>query len=65
MRACNNACLWAHLPHFVERPILGRNGGAMTLTDMEVAARLQACVLNFATRSAPDLADMWPRFELG
>ena len=58
----DNACLWAHLPHFVERPILKRKGGAMTPADIEVAARLQGCVLRFAGSGAPDAAEVWPSF---
>src|SRR5262249_4900103 len=61
----DNACLWAHLPNFVERPILKRQGGAMTLTDIEVAARLQASVLRFVTSGAPDTTDIWPQFARG
>jgi para-nitrobenzyl esterase len=60
----DNACLWAHPPHFVERPILKRKGGVMTSADIDVAARLQACVLRFVTSGAPDAADVWPRFAL-
>jgi para-nitrobenzyl esterase len=58
----DNACLWAHLPRFVERPILRRPGGAMTPADIEVATRLQGCVLRFVTSGAPDAADVWPSF---
>jgi para-nitrobenzyl esterase len=61
----DNACLWAHLPRFVARPILKRKGGAMTLTDIEVAARLQASVLRFVTSGAPDTTEIWPQFLLG
>jgi para-nitrobenzyl esterase len=61
----DNACLWAHLPDFVDRPILRRRGGAMTLTDVEVAARLQASVLRFVVDGVPDEAKLWPRFETG
>jgi para-nitrobenzyl esterase len=60
----DNACLWAHLPHFVDRPILKRKGGAMRLADIEVAARLQASVLRFVTSGTPELAGVWPRFVL-
>ena len=58
----DNACLWAHLPAFVERPILKRAGGPMTLADIEVAARLQACVLRFARNGQPDDPMRWPAF---
>jgi para-nitrobenzyl esterase len=58
----DNACLWAHLPDFVDRPILKRKGGPMTLDDVEVAARFQADVLRFVTTGVPDAAEAWPRF---
>jgi len=58
----DNACLWAHLPAFVERPILKRAGGPMTLADIEVAARLQACVLCFVHEGRPDGPTRWPAF---
>ncbi|WP_407155099.1 carboxylesterase/lipase family protein [Bradyrhizobium sp. STM 3557] len=58
----DNACLWAHPPTFLDRPILGRAGGPMTLADIEVAARLQACVLRFARNGQPDDATHWPSF---
>ncbi|UPK37379.1 carboxylesterase family protein [Bradyrhizobium sp. 186] len=61
----DNACLWAHLPDFIDRPILRRKGGPMTPADIDVAARLQAGVLRFVTTGIPDLADAWPRFEPG
>ncbi|PIT02892.1 carboxylesterase [Bradyrhizobium nitroreducens] len=58
----DNACLWAHLPDFIDRPILKRKGGPMTSGDVEVAARFQADVLRFVTTGRPDVADAWPRF---
>jgi para-nitrobenzyl esterase len=58
----DNACLWAHLPHFIDRPILRRKGGMMTPADIEVAARLQACVLRFAATGSPDADEAWPKF---
>ena len=61
----DNACLWAHLPDFVERPVLGRAGGAMTADDIEVATRLQTGVLRFATEGRPADETIWPRFEPG
>jgi para-nitrobenzyl esterase len=42
--------------------VLGRQGGPMTLTDIEVAARLQSCLLRFVTSGAPDTAELWPAF---
>ena len=59
----DNACLWAHPPDFIDRPILKRKGGPMTPEDIEVAARFQASVLRFVTSGAPDIAEAWPRFE--
>ncbi len=61
----DNACLWAHPPQFVERPVLRRKGGPMTPVDVELAARLQAGVLRFVRSGAPDAAELWPRFEPG
>lgn len=60
----DNACLWAHLPDFVDRPILRRKGGPMTPADIDVAARFQAGVLRFVTTGIPDVAEAWPRFAL-
>ncbi|OAF02548.1 carboxylesterase [Bradyrhizobium centrolobii] len=60
----DNACLWAHLPGFIDRPILRRKGGPMTPTDVEVAARFQASVLRFVATGVPDVADVWPQFRL-
>ncbi len=59
----DNACLWAHLPDFIDRPILKRKGGPMTPADIDVAARFQASLLRFVTSGAPDIAEAWPRFE--
>jgi len=59
----DNACLWAHLPDFIDRPILKRKGGPMTPADIDVAARLQAGVLRFVTTGVPDASDLWPQFR--
>jgi para-nitrobenzyl esterase len=59
----DNACLWAHLPEFVDRPILGRRGGPMTGADLEVTARFQQGVLRFVATGAPDTPEAWPAFE--
>ncbi|MGV7219306.1 carboxylesterase/lipase family protein [Bradyrhizobium sp. UFLA05-112] len=61
----DNACVWAHFPDFVDRPILRRKGGPMTPGDIEVATRLQAAMLRFIATGAPETSDVWPRFELG
>jgi para-nitrobenzyl esterase len=58
----DNACLWAHPPAFVDRPVLKRAGGPMTPADIDVAARLQACVLRFVHEGRPDDATHWPGF---
>lgn len=59
----DNACLWAHLPEFIDRPILKRKGGPMTPADIDVAARFQTSLLRFVTSGEPDVAQAWPRFE--
>ncbi|QOZ56017.1 carboxylesterase/lipase family protein [Bradyrhizobium sp. CCBAU 53338] len=59
----DNACLWAHLPEFIDRPILKRKGGPMTPADIDVAARFQTSLLRFVTSGAPDIVEAWPRFE--
>lgn len=59
----DNACLWAHLPDFIDRPILKRKGGPMTPADIDVAARFQTGLLRFVTSGQPDVTEAWPRFE--
>jgi para-nitrobenzyl esterase len=59
----DNACLWAHLPDFIDRPILKRKGGPMTPADIDVAARFQSSLLRFVTTGVPDVAEAWPPFE--
>ncbi|MBR0819481.1 carboxylesterase/lipase family protein [Bradyrhizobium liaoningense] len=61
----DNACLWAHLPGFIDRPILKRKGGPMTPADIDVAARFQASLLRFVTTGVPDVEQAWPRFAPG
>ncbi|KGT81281.1 carboxylesterase [Bradyrhizobium japonicum] len=61
----DNACLWAHLPDFIDRPILKRKGGPMTPADIDVAARFQASLLRFVTTGVPDVEQAWPRFASG
>lgn len=36
----DNACLWTHPPRFVERPLLGRPGAAMSAADRAVTEEL-------------------------
>ncbi len=59
----DNACLWSHPPNFLFRPILDRKGGPMTLTDIEVASRLQSCLLRFLASGVPDATELWPAFD--
>lgn len=59
----DNACLWAHLPNFIDRPILKRKGGPMTPADIDVAARFQTSLLRFVTTGLPEVAEAWPQFE--
>ncbi|WP_441238134.1 carboxylesterase/lipase family protein [Bradyrhizobium sp. 930_D9_N1_4] len=61
----DNACLWAHLPEFIDRPILKRKGGPMTPADIDVAARFQDNLLRFVTTGMPDVTEAWPRFATG
>ncbi|NEK56365.1 carboxylesterase/lipase family protein [Geodermatophilus sabuli] len=49
----DNACLWAHPPRFVARPLLARPGGDMTPADLAVTAALQAAVLRTVTTGTP------------
>jgi para-nitrobenzyl esterase len=51
----DNACLWAHLPEFIDRPVLKRAGGPMTLADIEVAARLQRASCALPRAAGPTL----------
>jgi para-nitrobenzyl esterase len=63
----DNACLWAHPPRFVERPLLGRPGAQMTSVDLEVTRALQDAVLGMVRVGSPAagaLAD-WPTYEPG
>ncbi|WP_448624185.1 carboxylesterase family protein [Geodermatophilus sp. URMC 64] len=61
----DNACLWAHPPRFLERPLLLRPGGPMTAADLAVTEALQASVLAMVTDGNPAtgvLAD-WPPYD--
>jgi para-nitrobenzyl esterase len=61
----DNACLWAHPPRFVERPLLGRAGGEMTPVDRAVTRVLQDAVLGMVRTGTPatgPLAD-WAPYE--
>lgn len=61
----DNACLWAHVPRFVERPLLGRPAAEMTEADIAVTRDLQDAVLSFARTGTPGPAagGDWRRFE--
>jgi para-nitrobenzyl esterase len=61
----DNACLWAHPPRFVERPLLGRPGGEMTAADRSVTGTLHAAVLTMVRTGSPVVAglDSWPPYE--
>jgi para-nitrobenzyl esterase len=59
----DNACLWAHPPRFVERPLLARPGAPMRPADISAAATLHAAVLGMVTTGTPAverLADWLP-----
>ena len=49
----DNACLWAHPPRFVERPLLGRPGGRMSDDDLTVTAVLLDSVLGVVRDGTP------------
>jgi para-nitrobenzyl esterase len=63
----DNACLWAHPPRFVERPLLGRPGGTMGPADLAVTATLQAAVLSTVTTGTPAAERLagWLPYEPG
>ena len=43
----DNACLWAHPPRFVERPLLGRPAAAMSAADHAVTEELHDALARF------------------
>jgi para-nitrobenzyl esterase len=61
----DNACLWAHPPRFVERPLLGRPGGEMTAADRSVTGTLHAAVLTMVRTGTPVVAGLagWQPYE--
>jgi para-nitrobenzyl esterase len=63
----DNACLWAHPPRFVERPLLDRPGGTMGPADLSVTATLQAAVLSTVTTGTPAAERLagWLPYEPG
>jgi para-nitrobenzyl esterase len=54
----DNACLWAHPPRFVERPILGRPGADMGPADRAVTAALHASVLSMVGTGTPATGEL-------
>jgi para-nitrobenzyl esterase len=61
----DNACLWAHPPRFVERPLLGRAGAPMSEADLAVTAALLDSVLGVVRRGTPaaGVLDGWQPYE--
>jgi para-nitrobenzyl esterase len=49
----DNACLWAHPPRFVERPLLARPGGEMTAADLAATRVLHDAVLGMVRTGSP------------
>jgi para-nitrobenzyl esterase len=49
----DNACLWAHPPRFVERPLLSRPGGPMSAPDAAVTEALLDAVLGVVRSGSP------------
>lgn len=49
----DNACLWAHPPRFVERPLLGRPGAVMGPDDLAATAALHARLASFVHAGHP------------
>jgi para-nitrobenzyl esterase len=62
----DNACLWAHPPRFVERPLLARPGAGMTADDLAVTRVLHDAVLGMVRTGSPAgaLPD-WAPYEPG
>ena len=61
----DNACLWAHPPRFVERPLLGRPAAPMGPADLAVTAALHDSVLALVRGGTPaaGVLDGWPPYE--
>src|SRR4029079_14837614 len=49
----DNACVWAHPPWFVERPLLARRAAGMTATDLDVTSAPHASVLTMVRSGNP------------
>jgi para-nitrobenzyl esterase len=63
----DNACLWAHPPRFVERPLLARPAADMGPADLAVTAALQRAVLGTVTGGTPagGVLDGWRPYDPG
>jgi para-nitrobenzyl esterase len=61
----DNACLWAHPPRFVERPLLGRPGADMSDADQAVTAVLQDAVLGMVRSGEPAGLPGWLPYAPG
>jgi para-nitrobenzyl esterase len=61
----DNACLWAHPPRFVERPLLDRPGAEMAEADLSVTRTLHAAVLGMVATGTPVVAGLegWQPYE--
>ncbi|MGY1624522.1 carboxylesterase family protein [Geodermatophilus sp. SYSU D00965] len=61
----DNACLWAHPPRFVERPLLARPAGDMSPADRAVTAALHDSVLSVVRGGTPaaGVLEQWPPYE--
>jgi para-nitrobenzyl esterase len=61
----DNACLWAHPPRFVERPLLARPAGVMSPADLAVTAALHDSVLSVVRGGTPaaGVLDRWSPYE--
>ena len=61
----DNACLWAHPPRFVERPLLHRPGGPMSEADLAVTRVLLDSVLSMVRDGNPAAGALagWQPYE--
>ncbi|WP_138759627.1 carboxylesterase family protein [Modestobacter altitudinis] len=61
----DNACLWAHPPRFVERPLLARPAADMTDADQAVTAVLHDAVLGMVRAGTPATGELvdWVPYE--
>jgi para-nitrobenzyl esterase len=61
----DNACLWAHPPRFVARPLLGRPAAGMTDADLRVTRALHDAVLGMVRTGSPAAGELaeWAPYE--